>query len=140
MSLPHIKNFLLSDDTCRSDEFTCANKHCIQQLWVCDNDNDCGDNSDEKACRPTTCHPDTDFACSEHYCITSRWRCDGDYDCPDRSDEIGCKVLHSLVHINLIKIKVFLIVLTLKLKRERKILAMVYMMYRSYIFLWNLSF
>ncbi|CAL1675444.1 unnamed protein product [Lasius platythorax] len=79
------------NDTCRSDEFTCANKHCIQQLWVCDNDNDCGDNSDEKACGPTTCHPGTDFACSENYCITSRWRCDGDYDCPDRSDEIGCK-------------------------------------------------
>ncbi|XP_014488136.1 PREDICTED: very low-density lipoprotein receptor-like isoform X2 [Dinoponera quadriceps] len=79
------------NDTCRSDEFTCANKHCIQQLWVCDNDNDCGDNSDEKACGPITCHPGTDFACSENYCITSRWRCDGDYDCPDRSDEIGCQ-------------------------------------------------
>ncbi|XP_018370152.1 PREDICTED: very low-density lipoprotein receptor-like isoform X1 [Trachymyrmex cornetzi] len=79
------------NDTCRSDEFTCANKHCIQQLWVCDNDNDCGDNSDEKGCGPITCHPGTDFACSENYCITSRWRCDGDYDCPDRSDEIGCK-------------------------------------------------
>ncbi|XP_011150438.1 very low-density lipoprotein receptor isoform X6 [Harpegnathos saltator] len=79
------------NDTCRSDEFTCANKHCIQQLWVCDHDNDCGDNSDEKACGPVTCHPDTDFACSESYCITSRWRCDGDYDCPDRSDEMGCK-------------------------------------------------
>ncbi|XP_020282634.1 very low-density lipoprotein receptor-like isoform X3 [Pseudomyrmex gracilis] len=79
------------NDTCRSDEFTCANKHCIQQMWVCDNDNDCGDNSDEKGCRTVTCHPETDFACSNYYCITSRWRCDGDYDCPDRSDEIGCK-------------------------------------------------
>ncbi|XP_011330975.1 very low-density lipoprotein receptor isoform X2 [Ooceraea biroi] len=79
------------NDTCRSDEFTCANKHCIQQMWVCDNDNDCGDNSDEKGCKPITCHPGTDFTCSEYYCITSRWRCDGDYDCPDRSDELGCK-------------------------------------------------
>lgn len=95
----HKKNLLLSDDTCRSDEFTCANKHCIQQLWVCDNDNDCGDNSDEKACGPTTCNPGTDFACSENYCITSRWRCDGDYDCPDRSDEIGCKVLRSCINL-----------------------------------------
>ncbi|XP_018345576.1 PREDICTED: very low-density lipoprotein receptor-like isoform X3 [Trachymyrmex septentrionalis] len=83
------------NDTCRSDEFTCANKHCIQQLWVCDNDNDCGDNSDEKGCGPITCHPGTDFACSENYCITSRWRCDGDYDCPDRSDEMGCKDIHN---------------------------------------------
>ncbi|XP_039304796.1 very low-density lipoprotein receptor isoform X1 [Solenopsis invicta] len=83
------------NDTCRSDEFTCANKHCIQQLWVCDNDNDCGDNSDEKGCGAITCHPGTDFACSENYCITSRWRCDGDYDCPDRSDEIGCKEIQN---------------------------------------------
>lgn len=90
----YIENFFASDDTCRSDEFTCANKHCIQQMWVCDNDNDCGDNSDEKGCRAVTCHPETDFACSDYYCITSRWRCDGDYDCPDRSDEIGCKVFY----------------------------------------------
>jgi len=89
-----------SDDTCRSDEFTCANKHCIQQMWVCDNDNDCGDNSDEKGCKPITCHPGTDFTCSEYYCITSRWRCDGDYDCPDRSDEMGCKVFQLFAIIN----------------------------------------
>ncbi|XP_076638084.1 low-density lipoprotein receptor isoform X2 [Colletes latitarsis] len=79
------------NDTCRSDEFTCANANCIQQAWVCDNDNDCGDGSDEKDCKPTTCQPDTEFACSENVCITSRWRCDGDFDCPNKSDEIGCK-------------------------------------------------
>lgn len=30
-------------------EFSCKNGRCIQKLWVCDFDNDCGDDSDEPA-------------------------------------------------------------------------------------------
>ncbi|XP_035895100.1 very low-density lipoprotein receptor isoform X2 [Anopheles stephensi] len=78
------------DETCRSDEFTCANGRCIQKRWACDLDDDCGDRSDEKNCQPSTCDPLKQFACAENYCITSKWRCDGEPDCPDGSDERGC--------------------------------------------------
>ena len=46
---------LLLDVTCKEDEFTCANKNCIQSSWKCDGDEDCGsgDRSDEEDCSGT---------------------------------------------------------------------------------------
>ena len=35
---------------CDSDEFTCDNGECEPQYYVCDEYDDCGDNSDEEGC------------------------------------------------------------------------------------------
>ncbi|XP_074647198.1 neurotrypsin-like [Tubulanus polymorphus] len=35
---------------CKNDEFQCKNKNCVPVSFVCDGDNDCLDNSDEKSC------------------------------------------------------------------------------------------
>ena len=42
--------FLISDGTCPPNEFTCNNNYCIPLSWKCDQENDCGDNSDEMNC------------------------------------------------------------------------------------------
>lgn len=42
--------------SCGDDKFKCLNNRCIPKKWVCDGDNDCGDNimnstsSDEQGC------------------------------------------------------------------------------------------
>ena len=43
-----LQNFIFSAAVeCEAKEFQCANKICIRSIFYCDNDNDCGDNSDE---------------------------------------------------------------------------------------------
>ena len=42
--------FSVSVTTCASHELACNNGRCIPLTWQCDQDNDCGDNSDEQDC------------------------------------------------------------------------------------------
>uniref|UniRef100_A0A803W429 EGF-like domain-containing protein n=1 Tax=Ficedula albicollis TaxID=59894 RepID=A0A803W429_FICAL len=76
---------------CDTGFFTCLNGHCISERWKCDNDNDCGDGSDEleSVCAFHTCQP-TAFTCSNGRCVPYHYRCDHYNDCGDNSDELGC--------------------------------------------------
>uniref|UniRef100_A0A3B5R2C5 EGF-like domain-containing protein n=1 Tax=Xiphophorus maculatus TaxID=8083 RepID=A0A3B5R2C5_XIPMA len=78
--------FLTAYPTCFPlTQFTCANGRCININWRCDNDNDCGDNSDEAGCSHSC--SSVQFKCNSGRCIPEYWTCDGDNDCGDYSDE-----------------------------------------------------
>ena len=75
-------------------EFQCNNSKCIPKSDVCDQYNDCGDNSDEKEdyCKASHVCRSDQFQCVESgHCIPEGNKClDGVPDCPDKSDEAGC--------------------------------------------------
>ncbi|KAI7792293.1 SCO-spondin [Triplophysa rosa] len=74
---------------CEDSEFLCpgGSQRCIPSLWLCDNEDDCGDGSDEIC--PSTCAPGH-FRCSGGACLPLELRCNGHPDCADQSDEDFC--------------------------------------------------
>ncbi|XP_024940142.1 sortilin-related receptor isoform X2 [Cephus cinctus] len=79
--------------TCAANQFSCSNGICIAELWRCDGENDCGDNSDEADCHKTTCSPGN-FQCDGNKCIPRYWVCDLDRDCRDGKDEEKCTYMN----------------------------------------------
>ncbi|KAK2514067.1 hypothetical protein Q9233_015180 [Columba guinea] len=74
--------------SCAEGEFSCrADGRCVPGAWVCDNEEDCGDGSDE-VCAPR-CAPHQP-RCAGGQCLAWGARCDGVPDCTDGSDESGC--------------------------------------------------
>ncbi|XP_075927382.1 sortilin-related receptor isoform X2 [Petromyzon marinus] len=72
---------------CAESQFKCANGRCINILWKCDHDNDCGDFSDEADCPLGTCGTNQ-FRCQNSgRCIPMSYKCDQEDDCGDNSDE-----------------------------------------------------
>uniref|UniRef100_A0A8C3JQS4 Uncharacterized protein n=1 Tax=Calidris pygmaea TaxID=425635 RepID=A0A8C3JQS4_9CHAR len=74
---------------CAAGEFSCrADGRCVPGAWLCDNEEDCPDGSDE-LCPPSPCAPHQP-RCARGQCLEWGARCDGVPDCPDGSDEGGC--------------------------------------------------
>uniref|UniRef100_A0A667Y261 Low density lipoprotein receptor a n=1 Tax=Myripristis murdjan TaxID=586833 RepID=A0A667Y261_9TELE len=71
---------------CTNNEFRCRNGQCVSSSFVCDEEADCDDGSDEASCPPTTCSASS-FQCNNTVCVPRLWACDGDADCSDGSDE-----------------------------------------------------
>ncbi len=88
MSFPVTDNRRCDPDS----EFQCKNNRCIPKLWVCDFDNDCGDDSDEPAyqCRQRNCTNGWQRCPgrTSYRCIPKWLFCDGKDDCRDNSDEL----------------------------------------------------
>ncbi|KAJ8319793.1 LOW QUALITY PROTEIN: hypothetical protein KUTeg_001380 [Tegillarca granosa] len=75
--------------------FTCDNKRCVAQRYVCDGDNDCKDNSDEKTemcSTPEPKCPGGQFRCKTGECIDYKYVCNKNKDCKDNSDERSCNI------------------------------------------------
>ncbi|XP_059812923.1 sortilin-related receptor [Hypanus sabinus] len=79
------------EHSCLPNQYACSNGKCISNIWKCDNDDDCGDYSDEKNCPTGACDPSSQFKCrSSGMCIPAAYMCDREDDCGDNSDEEQC--------------------------------------------------
>uniref|UniRef100_A0AAY5F0T4 Uncharacterized protein n=1 Tax=Electrophorus electricus TaxID=8005 RepID=A0AAY5F0T4_ELEEL len=68
-----------AESTCSPDQFQCkATMHCISKLWVCDEDPDCADGSDEANCGDCSREHlavSLHLCCVNHKGIASLFRC-----------------------------------------------------------------
>ncbi|XP_077160383.1 SCO-spondin-like isoform X2 [Paroedura picta] len=73
---------------CAETEFAChTGERCVPSAWVCDNEDDCRDGSDEFCA--LSCAPHH-YQCASGQCVPWGYRCDGTADCVDHSDERDC--------------------------------------------------
>ncbi|CAK7295104.1 SSPO [Vulpes lagopus] len=80
---------------CVEGEVPCQESgHCVPHRWLCDNQDDCGDGSDEEGCATPGCG-EGQMSCSSGHCLPLALLCDGQDDCGDGTDERGCPCPHN---------------------------------------------
>ncbi len=82
-----------SPASCSDSKFRCNSGQCVWQAWVCDDDEDCEDGSDEseEVCADVVRCSQHEYRCElSGECMDSAKLCDGKRDCADGSDETGC--------------------------------------------------
>ncbi|XP_072049199.1 CD320 antigen-like [Amphiura filiformis] len=84
------------DDRCRDDEreWKCKTGKCVDASYICDGEEDCNDNSDERGCGAYTCNPNMQFQCPKGMpkCLMLTDVCNGIEDCkPGGEDEVDCE-------------------------------------------------
>ena len=75
---------------CNGTDHRCNSGRCIPRSWVCDGENDCGDDFEESAengCLESFKCLTTHFQCLNGECIPQEFYCDSFDDCGDKSDE-----------------------------------------------------
>uniref|UniRef100_A0AAQ4PNY3 EGF-like domain-containing protein n=1 Tax=Gasterosteus aculeatus aculeatus TaxID=481459 RepID=A0AAQ4PNY3_GASAC len=83
------KQSYCANRVCKKGYRRCVNSRCVGHSSWCNEQDDCGDNSDEVFCNTTLCTADQ-FQCKDGGCISNSSKCNQKVDCADASDETNC--------------------------------------------------